>query len=494
MNSRLFLAAVTWMAAGWRSSPPRRGLLRTSFLCTVAAAAASDDPHRAARPMRLLHVQIVHRHGDRTPITPLLDEAFWQSQVVPDETLRKIGSGTRVVRDETAQPNNHGARGRGPFGQLTKLGLLQMVEVGTAIRDRYTGSSETDDESDSDSDSYQRKLWTPARPLHPNHIKVYSTDFARTIQSVQGLLVGLLPERNSESDSSDEREDAAVVEIDARHTHVMIPYPQPRNTDEQVRLERELVRAAAPKEKAMLPLARRVTAHVRPLLAPTAHEISFGVNGDGDDDDGDGDDATSSAPPRDEEAQEPPEEIEVQPLSWNQLAEVCKCLSVYDRLPSGLPWDDVAQVLNFSAQRWFDNLQNARLVHLATSDFVRRQLDVFCQHPSQNEEEDDEEHLMSIWSAHDSSIVGLLCAYRLERHSEWPDYASHLVLELWQDERTGERFVQFSMNGAPLQCRWEDDAEPHYRIPLDRLVENVARYTGLDAAAASAAVHSTARR
>jgi hypothetical protein len=332
------------------------------------------------------------------------------------------------------------------------------------------------------------KLWTPARPLHPNHVKVYSTDFARTIQSVQGLLVGLLPERNSES--SDDRENAAVVEIDARHTHVMIPDPQPRNTDEQVRLERELVRAAAPKEKAMLPLARRVTAFVRPLLAPTAHEISFGVSGDGDDGD---DDDTSSAQPRDEKAQEPPEEIEVQPLSWNQLAEVCKCLSVYDRLPSGLPLDDVAQVLNFSAQRWFDNLQNARLLHLATSDFVQRQLDVFCQHPSQSEEE-DEEHLMTIWSAHDSSIVGLLCAYRLERHSEWPEYASHLVLELWQDETTGERFVQFSMNGAPLQCRWEGDAEPQDRIPLDRLVENVARYTGLDAAVASAAVHSTARR
>jgi Histidine phosphatase superfamily (branch 2) len=419
--------------------------------------------------MKLLHVQIVHRHGDRTPITPLLDEEFWQSQGVPDETLQRIGAGTRVVRDETAQPNNHGARGRGPFGQLTKLGLLQMVEVGTSIRDKY--SSLDNDESS----SHKMKLWTPARPIHPRHLKVYSTDFARTIQSVQGLLVGLLPEtstsENKDNDNNNNNDNNynMVVEIVARHTNVMIPDPQPRTSDEQVGLERELVRAAAPKEAAMLPLARRVSASIKPLLSPNAHEISFGVNGDGSADTANGE-------------EEPPEEIEVQPLSWNQLAEVCKCLSVYDRLPSGLDANDVAQVLNFSAQRWFDNLQNARLVHLATSDFVHRQLDVFCHHSPAA----DEERLMTIWSAHDSSIVGLLCAYRLERLTEWPQYASHLVLELLLDESTGERFVQFSMNGTPLQCRWEDDAEPRNRIPLTRLVENVERYTGLSDVATAA--------
>ena len=62
-------------------------------------------------------------------------------------------------------------------------------------------------------------------------VKVISTDFPRTIQSVQGLLLGLYPDGTNDHE----------IEIDARHTSWLIPDPQPRHTEEQVQLEEELV-------------------------------------------------------------------------------------------------------------------------------------------------------------------------------------------------------------------------------------------------------------
>jgi acid phosphatase len=444
-----------------------------------------------------------------------VDEEFWASQLISDETIRKIGEGTRVIRhsendglggDGQTKRKPHGATGQGPFGQLTRLGLLQMIQVGTSLRERLVGTT-----------SNSGVLWTPTRPIHPSHLAVYSTDFPRTIQSVQGLLVGLFPDGfpergkgEGDSDSDVDNSDSVVVDIDTRHTDAMIPDPQPRRTAEQAVLERELARSdrVVRREAEMIPLARRVTELVRPMLSPTAHEISFGVDGSGDgsNDNGGGAGGETSEP----------EEIEVQPLSWNQLAEVCKCLSVYDRLPPELADrpEDVDCVISYAAERWFANLDpwhHPRLLYLATNDLVRMQIDAFCREydddPEKTVSEGDpktiptKQKLLTIWSAHDSTLVGLLCAYRLRRQPalpsssspikpEWPDYASHLLLELLLHVPTGEQYVRFSLNGQDLACHWERDEErPRQLIPLRLLAMYVEESS---AGRPSVAVHTSA--
>ena len=47
-----------------------------------------------------VQVIIIHRHGDRTPITPLLDEDFWLSTLVAKETKAKVEEGTRILRKD----------------------------------------------------------------------------------------------------------------------------------------------------------------------------------------------------------------------------------------------------------------------------------------------------------------------------------------------------------------------------------------------------------
>lgn len=393
---------------------------------------------------RLLQLHVIHRHGDRTPITPLTDHEFWESQLIPQSTLDRISKHTSIVRDPEKEPNRHGARGRGPFGQLTRLGLLQMIQVGTHLRETYSSSSPRDDKDDEDDNP--NVLWTlHQRPLVSSSLRVYSTDFARTIQSVQGLLVGLFPDEQDLQATTD------PIVIDVRHTSILIPDPQPRRTHEQVVLEQAL--ALRPnlrqREQEMMPLALRTSQILQTLLGPDAHQVAFGVD------------------------QEHPgdQEVEVQPLAWNQLAEICKCLSVYERLPSGISPNDVEAILHYAAQRWFQNLRHPRLNYLAMNALVTKQLESLCDtnpnHPP-----------LTIWSAHDSTLIGLICAYRLEYPTEWPDYASHLILEKWEGV-DGNEYVRFSWNGqCYLNCTWDDDEAPMECIRLSTLVEKIQSSTG----------------
>ena len=98
----------------------------------------SDDPSESLTEIRrVVQVHIVHRHGDRTPITPLKDEAFWGSSLPQQAVLDKIASNTKIIRDEVV---HHKAGGSGVFGKLTQMGLFQMVDLGSTLLDELCSS------------------------------------------------------------------------------------------------------------------------------------------------------------------------------------------------------------------------------------------------------------------------------------------------------------------------------------------------------------------
>ena len=145
---------------------------------TSPSSTSTTTKTKTRTKLRVLQVQIVHRHGDRTPITPLRDVAYWESQLPRPEVLDRIAFGTRLVRGgggtteddddgdgdgndgvggirtarKTTTGQAHGAAGRGPFGQLTSLGLLQMVELGGRIREELLGGSVGDDGQDDETE------------------------------------------------------------------------------------------------------------------------------------------------------------------------------------------------------------------------------------------------------------------------------------------------------------------------------------------------------
>lgn len=372
--------------------------------------------------LRRVQVQIIHRHGDRSPITALRDEEFWRKQLVDDVTLKKISSNTKLIESNT--PNLHRANGRGPFGKLTQLGLLQLVQLGTRLREELV--TETSDSSP-DGNSLSN-LFTPEHPLDPKSIRVISTNFLRTIQSVQGVLVGLFPDGTDDD-----------IPIDIRHTDWMIPDPQPRRHPSQEELEAELEgrQHILEREMEMAGLAKSATLALQDLLAHDAHEATFGVvqetKGDN-----------------------------FRPLSWNQLAEITKCLAVRNMLPPGITEADQHKISAHAAWKWFETFSHPKLSHLSMGKMTSHMMEYFCDYRNQPK--------LTLWSAHDSTLIGLMCAFRLEQPAVWPEYGSYIMVELL--EKANDLYVRFSLNGEVLKTRWDHDT-PKEMIKLKLLDENM---------------------
>lgn len=87
------------------------------------------------------------------------------------------------------------------------------------------------------------------------------------------------------------------------------------------------------------------------------------------------------------------------------------------------------------------------------------------------------EPALVIYSAHDSTLIALLCAFRLEQPSVWSETGSYLKMELLEvttisdeeDNAIDEKYycVRFYLNGNLLCSRWH--GELREEIPLTKL-------------------------
>ena len=438
-------------------------LIGTTTCADASASKLPTFPGAPSKRVKLVQVQVVHRHGDRTPITPMKNETYWKGILPPQHVLDGISQGTNLVTDENSvYGSNHAAGGRGPFGQLSQLGLLQMVNLGSRLRQEL----HLDDDDDGDDLHHEDehghhhinkgKLFHGKSPIHPKRIKVTSTNFPRTVQSVQGLLIGLFP------DGTDDHR----LEIDVTKTDKMIPDPQPRRTTEQVELEKVL--AARPylaqREEEMRDLAERVSEALSDDLGKGYEEVVYGVGEENDD-------GTNK-------------DYRTKPLSWSQLAEITTCLRVRNLLPDSITEADQEAISAHAAWRWFENLRHPRLARLAMHDMTTSIVDGLKKSKScPRTGTDKDEPLLHIFSAHDSTLIGLLCAFHLQQPSQWPEYASFIKIELVEVEdmepssqaAETEYYVRLSLNGEVLRSSWSMDekGELHDVISLDRLTEMV---------------------
>ena len=426
-------------------SPGRRRAFQLLVKCIPSLQSLSNVTKSSSpKSVRVMQVIIVHRHGDRTPITPLRNETFWESTLPSEALLDKLSAQTRLIRDES-KPNTHKAGGRGPFGKLTQLGLLQMVELGTQLREELSCQEQGHATDDSGNVYHHHgRLFHSEMPLAPENIQVISTDFPRTIQSVQGVLIGLLEDDNT-----------TVIDIDARHTSILIPDPQPRRSKEQEELELKL--AAQPhlqeREAEMKDLAVQTTRALSPLLGDGAFDVSFGV----------GEEKTKTT--------------HHHHLAWTQLSEITKCLQVRNMLPASITTQDQEAISSHAAWKWMECLRHPRLAYLAMNPMTSSMVDSM----KRTLEGDKRVKPLLVYSAHDSTLIGLLCAFRLEQPSKWPEYGAWLKIELIEccaidsDDATSDKeyFVRFSLSGNVLKSQWDPNDDPAEVISLTELSEKV---------------------
>jgi hypothetical protein len=388
----------------------------------------------------------------------LKDEAYWTSQLIPNHTLTEIATNTQLIEPDNTE-NKHNANGRGPFGKLTSLGLQQMIDLGTKLRHQLAGRN--DPIIDEHGRTIYPHVFTPhSDAVHPMRIRVRSTNFVRTIQSVQGLIQGLIPREKSYQSSNGSNTSSHVVPIDIRHTNWMIPDPQPRRTKEQALLELEVSQQPhlIEKEQELLPFAIAMTKALQPLLADDARDADFGV---------------------------PQQELPttagtttttkdaIKPLSWNQLAEITKCLAVRDLLPDGITKADQERISQHAAYRWYESFRHPKLSYYAMNTMTETIVQSLLESTTAGTTSDSMNHnepVMHIWSAHDSTLICLMCAFRLEQPAVWPEYASYLLIERLDDPDIvpTKRYVRFSLNGQVLRTMW-DPHNPVELIPIDDL-------------------------
>lgn len=131
----------------------------------------------------VIGVWIFHRHGDRTPSHPLVADQFMDQEI--EFWTTTIPSADRTHFDLLSQKfpvsihelNNGGKfldadSGRFPYGFLSWKGMNQLHKLGMELSEKYTNGK----------DSF-RESW---------NINVFSTNYLRTVKSVQCLLDGLL--------------------------------------------------------------------------------------------------------------------------------------------------------------------------------------------------------------------------------------------------------------------------------------------------------------
>lgn len=150
---------------------------------------AKEKSEKTVEKLKLEIVQILFRHGKRTPITKL--HFMEEEEPLNAEHGYEIPEwdiGARMYLtfpdekhqfnfyEKVYERNKQYLKGTVNSGMLTKHGVEQLLEVGKTLRGIYVDKT---------------KFLSPN--LDPNEIYVRSTDFDRTLQSAMSLLNGLYP-------------------------------------------------------------------------------------------------------------------------------------------------------------------------------------------------------------------------------------------------------------------------------------------------------------
>lgn len=368
----------------------------------------------------LIGLSIVHRHGDRTPISTLSNKEYWRStlpQTGATSPLRRDGSPFDDVDVEgQVVLNNEGGHHDELYGQLTAKGCDQLQALGSLLRGRLIESSEYTGNPDFLPESLPAQLSSA-----PCVAEVYSTRYPRTIQSVQWLLCGLWPEDARDGGSS------SRISISTGLHPLMVP-DHPDRPAEQIILEEE-VHATEEWTGGLL------EAHA--LHASLMR--SFRSSG-----------LLSELPGED--------------LDWDHIRECLQCCTEHGIELPGIKEGEVDAAYAFNMRQWLTRYGYPGLGRYAIGGLIERLL----AH-SLGDNERQSQSRLRVYSAHDSTLVALLANLAIASPGEewpqfaleWPPYATVLEVETWRCTRAGTTGVRFLLNGAVL---------PHERAAANGLV------------------------
>jgi len=411
---------------------------------------------RARRPagMRLRHVSLLHRHGDRSPIIKMLEPSalYWSEQLAPPPT-------TAVGWKACAS----GGEPLGlPYGQLTKLGASQLHARGRELRKFLLQRAPT-------------SFWwlAPAES-----IAVTSTAFPRTVHSTRALLSALLAaegEDGSDGSGCDGGGGGGGVyggglAHAVRHEGWMDMIPDMGVSEEQVNAEAAVWARGAARDR----FASAEDARLRlgellvrvGVLPPAANPEQVGAG-----------------------------------VSWNLLHDATNCAAVHGAAAglapalcsalehggagdagatgsgdTGVAHSDIAELRSLSALaaehntwRWFTLQSDTHVARLSVGPFVERYV-AALQHASAGAGRGEGgAPLVQVYSAHDSTMVSLMAALGLKSaagQNMWPTYASVLRAEVLEPAGGGDDVVRFFLNNEIMHVSGVPELKPSQLAPI----------------------------
>lgn len=374
------------------------------------AAPPAADSYKELPGLRLRAVAMVARHGDRTPLGRGTEDGpipCWSMLVDPDQCVF-LPPGLRAAFSPT-QP-----------GMLTFGGRRQLVALGEALN----------------------LIYGPRLGLE--RVRVESTGYPRTFLSARALLEGLVP---------DQLVNISIV----GHATLPSPSPSPAPTmggrgDEPLlwTLTRSLPSSAeCPRLQEIQqrlqdqPPYEELRRRVSELMSTVSRGPSFGEIND------------------------------------DLLCRACHGFALPSPLraapPSATPPAQLATslcLLNRHVHNWWReaSLRDAELVRLQVGHALGRVFAFLAKGDGDGERavkrrgpgrsHDDNQRTFYVLAAHDTTLTQLLIALGANSISDWPPYAAHLIIELWEPvvpglggEGEGLR-VRLLYNGKVVSPSW----------------------------------------
>ena len=368
----------------------------------------------------LVRVQILFRHGDRTPITGLCprheDVEAWKKLLLAPRERDALRARARVPAEWEARGLYD--RGESWEGELTRRGSTQMRALGREIiADWLVGELK-----------FLSSNFEEARAR--GEVKVRSTAVARCVASAQSVLAGGWPASSEEREIGNDG--ALVVEVRAKERETM--FPKPGSTC--ARLNEVFARSWAPDAREDAEAFRNENlAALRDGIAE-ARGKAVGLV-----------------------------------MVWDPLQCRVNHLSEGMTLPLGVTVEEVARLLTLMERRHFATFASPEASPLIGSQLLRE----ICE-----EMVAPGDVKLSLYSGHDSTLMSIFAALGAlgTLVVEWPRTASSLIFETWRmtDGTLGVRAVY---NGEPLALtptsrasdgitRYEDfESFVRRRVPAD---------------------------
>lgn len=393
------------------------------------ASAAILPPRPDLEHYRVLQLIVMHRHGDRAPISRGVgphsltseDTEFWESRLPDSRHMERLAREIPVETSMADEERLRHDRSSTPYGQLTARGAAQMHALGRALRRHYVETLGV----------------LPARA--PAAVYARSTFLSRTIFSLRHLLDGLYPVA-----SRDGPDGGFVVHVEHPDREIQF---SARCAALHVALDRL---RALPHTRSARKIADVEAALARELEEGEAEE-----------------DARRAREERSEAT--PPPQHPVRALYAHELG---KCLHAHGRplppvLARHLAQLGAAAATDFSARAAsppLARLSIGRVVGYVMDEVVARARGVRAEDAEAAAETEEEAawaaerhlpqagpgHRLTLLSGHDTTIIPMLSALGVF-DDRWPDYAAYIELLLLQDRDSGALSLRVAYKGRVVK-------------------------------------------